>query len=414
MSIIQKFIQTRRFLFQPFNAVYLIAWGAILLGYWRGINNHIPILGTMTDELEWCIILAPILLSLPKLLKRITMYDHMFVFACFILYVVNILLYPQNEEVLLGRLFSFSILTLPYYYIGVSLDIKKFYKSFYYISVIAIYMCAFYELLYAQSASYTGDTSEYNMGLAYDILPHVLMVSWWALKELGIFNIVSMLLGLLLLLSLGTRGPVICAIVFIAVYLLFIRPSKYQKMMRIITISLVVFAISFLDQFMMFMQMLTFQLGMSTRIFDKYFEGEMETSVGRDYIRETLLRELSNDNSLLGHGILGSYSYVNTYPHNIVLDFLFSFGSVFGVVLLVCILFIIIRMLIKYSQDEINKSFGIILVITSVLKLCFSSTFIDDAMFFMLLGYCANSIRKIEYDKTYFTLPIPSVENEFI
>ena len=132
-------------------------------------------------------------------------------------------------------------------------------------------MCAFYELLYAQSASYTGDTSEYNMGLAYDILPHVLMVSWWALKKLGIFNIVSMLLGLLLLLSLGTRGPVICAIVFIAVYLLFIRPSKYQKTMRIITISLAVFAISFLDQFMMFMQMLTIQLGMSTRIFDKYF-----------------------------------------------------------------------------------------------------------------------------------------------
>lgn len=262
MNIKQRLIKAICFLSQPFNAVYLIAWGAILLGYWRGINNHIPILGTMTDELEWCIVLVPILLSLSKLLKRITKYDHMFVFACFILYVVNILLYPQNEEVLLGRLFSFSILTLPYYYIGVSLDIKRFYKSFYYISVIAIYMCAFYELVYAQSASYIGevDTSEYNMGLAYSILPHVLMVSWSALKKLGLFKIVSMLLGLLLLLSLGTRGPVICAIVFIAVYLLFIRPSKYQKTMRIATISLAIVAFSFLDRFMMFMQMLTFQL----------------------------------------------------------------------------------------------------------------------------------------------------------
>ncbi len=394
MNIKQRLIKAICFLSQPFNAVYLIAWGAILLGYWRGINNHIPILGTMTDELEWCIVLAPILLSLPKLLKRITMSDHMFVFACFIWYVVNILLYPQNEEVLLGRLFSFSILTLPYYYIGVSLDIKKFYKSFYYISVIAIYICAFYELLYAQSASYTGDTSEYNMGLAYDILPHVLMVSWWALKKLGLFNIVSMLLGLMLLLSLGTRGPVICAIVFIAVYLLFIRPSKYQKTMRIATISLTIVAVSFLDQFMMFMQMLTFQLGMSTRIFDKYFEGEMETSVGRDYIRETLIRELMSDSTLSGHGILGSYSYVNTYPHNIVLDFLFSFGWIFGIVLLLSLLYIIIRMLIKCSQNEINRSFGILLVASSILGLCFSSTFVDDAMFFMLLGYCINSLRK--------------------
>lgn len=397
MSIIQNLIQARRFLFQPFNAVYLIAWGAILLGYWRGINNHLPVLGTMTDELEWCIVLAPILLSLPRLWKRIKTSDHIFVFACLIFYLLNIQLFPQNADVLVNRLFSFSLLTLPYYYIGVTLDIKRFYKFFYYISVVAVFMCAFYELLYAQSASYTGDvdTLEYNMELAYSILPHVLMVSWRALKSFVILNIAPMLLGLMLLLSFGTRGPVICAIVFIAIYLLFIRPSKYQKTMRIITVACAVYAMSFLDQFMTFMQLMTFQLGMSTRIFDKYFEGELEDSSGRDYIRETLLRELSIDNSLFGHGVLGSYPYVNTYPHNIVLEFLFSFGWVWGIAILFCIVYIIAKMLINTHQCEINVTFGIILVIASILKLCFSSTFVDDALFFMLLGYCVNSSRKI-------------------
>lgn len=397
MSIIQNLIQARRFLFQPFNAVYLIAWGSILLGYWRGINNHLPVLGTLTDELEWCIVLAPILLSLPRLWKRIKTSDHLFVFACFIFYLLNIQLFPQNADVLVNRLFSFSLLTLPYYYIGVTLDIKRFYNSFYYISVVAVFMCAFYELLYAQSASYTGDvdTSEYNMELAYSILPHVLMVSWRSLKSFVILNIAPMLLGLMLLLSFGTRGPVICAIVFIAIYLLFIRPSKYQKTMRIITVACAVYAMSFLDQFMTFMQLMAFQLGMSTRIFDKYFEGELEDSSGRDYIWETLLRELSIDNSLFGHGVLGSYPYVNTYPHNIVLEFLFSFGWVWGIAILFCIVYIIAKMLINTHQCEINVTFGIILVIASILKLCFSSTFVDDALFFMLLGYCVNSSRKI-------------------
>lgn len=397
MSIIQNLIQARRFLFQPFNAVYLIAWGSILLGYWRGINNHLPVLGTMTDELEWCIVLAPILLSLPKLWKRIKTSDHIFVFACLIYYLLNIQLFPQNADVLVNRLFSFSLLTLPYYYNGVTLDIKRFYNFFYYISVVAVFMCAFYELLYAQSASYTGDvdTSEYNMELAYSILPHVLMVSWRALKRFVLLNIAPMLLGLMLLLSFGTRGPVICAIVFIAIYLLFIRPSKYQKTMRIITVACAVYAMSFLEQFMTFMQLMTFQLGMSTRIFDKYFEGELEDSSGRDYIRETLLRELSIDNSLFGHGVLGSYPYVNTYPHNIVLEFLFSFGWVWGIAILFCIVYIIAKMLINTHQCEINVTFGIILVIASILKLCFSSTFVDDALFFMLLGYCVNSSRKI-------------------
>ena len=397
MSIIQNLIQARRFLFQPFNAVYLIAWGSILLGYWRGINNHLPVLGTMTDELEWCIVLAPILLSLPKLWKRIKTSDHIFVFACLIYYLLKIQLFPQNADVLVNRLFSFSLLTRPYYYIGVTLDIKRFYNFFYYISVVAVFMCAFYELLYAQSASYTGDvdTSEYNMELAYSILPHVLMVSWRALKRFVLLNIAPMLLGLMLLLSFGTRGPVICAIVFIAIYLLFIRPSKYQKTMRIITVACAVYAMSFLEQFMTFMQLMTFQLGMSTRIFDKYFEGELEDSSGRDYIRETLLRELSIDNSLFGHGVLGSYPFVNTYPHNIVLEFLFSFGWVWGIAILFCIVYIIAKMLINTHQCEINVTFGIILVIASILKLCFSSTFVDDALFFMLLGYCVNSSRKI-------------------
>lgn len=397
MSIIQNLIQARRFLFHPFNAVYLIVWGSILLGYWRGINNHLPVLGTMTDELEWCIVLAPILLSLPRLWKRIKTSDHIFVFACLIFYLLNIQLFPQNADVLVNRLFSFSLLTLPYYYIGVTLDIKRFYNFFYYISVVAVFMCAFYELLYAQSASYTGDvdTSEYNMELAYSILPHVLMVSWRALKSFVILNIAPMLLGLMLLLSFGTRGPVICAIVFIAIYLLFIRPSKYQKTMRIITVACAVYAMSFLDQFMTFMQLMTFQLGMSTRIFDKYFEGGLGDSLGRDYIRETLLRELSIDNSLFGHGVLGSYPYVNTYPHNIVLEFLFSFGWVWGIAILFCIVYIIAKMLINTHQCEINVTFGILLVIASILKLCFSSTFVDDALFFMLLGYCVNSSRKI-------------------
>ena len=228
-----------------------------------------------------------------------------------------------------------------------------------YISVVAVFMCAFYELLYAQSASYTGDvdTSEYNMELAYSILPHVLMVSWRALKSFVILNIAPMLLGLMLLLSFGTRGPVICAIVFIAIYLLFIRPSKYQKTMRIITVACAVYAMSFLDQFMTFMQLMTFQLGMSTRIFDKYFEGELEESSGRDYIRETLLRELSIDNSLFGHGVLGSYPYVNTYPHNIVLEFLFSFGWVWGIAILFCIVYIIAKMLINthMRKDFLEK-----------------------------------------------------------
>ena len=365
----QNILDTKRFVVQPYNAVFLIAWGVMLLGYWRGINNHLPVLGSMTDELEYCIVLLPILLSLPKFLKQIKPEDHFFVIGCLFLYTLNFFFFPQNEVALIKRWLNYSIFTVPFYYIGVTLDIKKFIKAFYYVSITAVIICAFYELSYLQSSSYTGDsdTSEYNMDLAYNLLPHVLMVSWQALKSTRLWKI----------------------------YLLFIRPSKYQKTIRVITISVSIFVISFLDQFMLFMQVFTYQIGMSTRIFDKYLEGDLDKSAGRDYIRETIMRELSTDDSLLGHGILGSYKYVGTYPHNIVLDFLFSYGWFFGTLLLFIILIIIVKMLRACRYDETLLVFGVLLVISSILKMCFSGTYIDDTLFFFLLGYCVqNGLRK--------------------
>lgn len=390
MKLKQNILEAKRFVIQPYNAVFLIAWGVMLLGYWRGINNHLPVLGNMTDELEIFIVILPILLSLPTFLKRIKPEDHLFVIVCLLLYTLNFFFFPQNFDALAKRWLNFSIFTVPYYYIGVTLDIKKFIKAFYIVSITAVIVCAFYELFYLQSSSYVGDvdSSEYNMDLAYNMLPHVLMVSWQALKNMRLWRFAIMLLGLMLMLSFGTRGPVVCAIMFIAFYLLFIRHSKYQKTMRVVIIAISIFAISFLEQFMLFMQVFTYQIGMSTRIFDKYFEGDLAQSSGRDYIRETIIRELSTDNSLFGHGILGSYKYVGTYPHNIVLDFLFSYGWVFGTLLLILILFFIVKMIYACRNDETLLVFGVLLVISSILKMCFSGTYIDDTIFFFLLGYC--------------------------
>lgn len=394
--LLQRMKSVKPFLKNPYLVTFLIAWGAILLGYWRGINNHLPVLGNFTDELEWAIVLVPLIFGSSAFVRRLSFFDFAFVFGCIFFYLLNFVLYPQNENALFKRLFSFTVLTIPYYFIGAALDIKRFYKVFFYVSCVSICICAFYNLSYAKSASYAGDmdVSEYNMSLAYNILQHVLMVSWVALKEMKPWKIGMMILGLFMLLSMGTRGPVVCAIVFIAVYLLFFKPSKYQKTMRAVVISVAVYAISFLDSFMMFMLITLQQLGLSTRIFDKYFDGGLEESVGRDFIRETIIRELGTDNSIFGHGILGSYKYVGTYAHNIILDFLFSFGIVVGTGLLLMLAYLICRAFLRTRHCETEQVFLLLLVIASLLKMCFSGTFIDDTLFFFLIGYCVQICRK--------------------
>lgn len=375
--------------------IYMIAWGTMLLGYWRGINNHIPILRNFTDELEWMIILIPLFFSLPSFAGKLRAFDYLFVSGCLLFYLLNFVLYPQNDDFLYNRLFNFAVITLPVYFVGATIDIRNLYGVFFTISCIAILFCAFYNLFYVGSSSYSGDAdvSEYNMDLAYNLLPHVLFVSWVSLREMDVWKLLIMLLGLFLLLSLGTRGPVVCAISFITVYLLFFKRTRYQKSFRIAVVMIAVLLLSFLRPFMLFMQFLLQQLGLSTRIFDKYFDDTLEDSSGRDFIRETLIDELSIDNGVFGHGILGSYNYVNTYAHNIVLDFLFSFGLIIGPILLICLALLLFKAFRKMRGNEDEQVFLILLIVASIVKLLFSGTFVDDMLFFFLIGYSIQHCR---------------------
>jgi hypothetical protein len=93
----------------------------------------------------------------------------------------------------------------------------------------------------------------------------------------------------------------------------------------------------------------------------------------------------------LGHGILGSYNYVSTYPHNIFVEFVFTFGWIPGIALLIAISTLILFAFYHAKTEE--RGFLLLLLCATIVKLNFSSTFIDDALFFMLLGYCFQCIR---------------------
>lgn len=392
--ILSKIKSYSHFVFSnPLHFIICIAWGSILLGYWRGINNKIPLLGNFTDELEYLIVLVPLCFSLkywPKLLKST---DIVFVLCCILYYLLNYIIFPENADYLDKRFFSFAFLVLPYFFVGTTLDIRKYLDVFYLISVVSILVCAFYQFFYVQGASYSGDvdTEQYNMALAYNILPHVLMASWIALRDLKMLKILVMLLGVFLLLSLGTRGPAVCEIIFIIIYLLLFKPTKHKILKNVTILSIGICILSFIDTIMLSLQLFIMQMGLSTRIFDKFFDGELGTSDGRNIITTTLLSELKVDDSILGHGILGSYNYVGTYPHNIFVEFVFTFGWIPGIALLIAI-FTLILFAFYHAKTE-ERSFLLLLICATIVKLNFSSTFIDEALFFMLIGYCIHCIR---------------------
>lgn len=387
---------------QPFNLLCMIAWGSVLLGYWRGINNKLPLLKDFTDELEWLIVLVPLVLSIRPISYRLKVNDVFVTVGCVFVYLLNFIIFPENSKALEQHLFLYAVLALPYYMYGIILDVDKFLKPLFYVSLTSIIITIFYLLIYLQGGGGSSDidTTQYNMALSYDMLQHVLLVSWITLKERKLWQWPFMVLGILLLLSLGTRGPILCLIVFITTYVLFFQQMRHKRTIRLLAVSLALVAITYLEQIALFFQALTIQYGMSTRIFDKFLEGEIEASDARDYIRDTLYHELSCDTNGFGFGLCGSYKYVNTYPHNMFLEFWFSFGWVIGSILLLLLFILIIKSYISCRHNRNQLVFLSLLVCGSIIKLQMSSTFLDEALFFMLIGFCINTLR----NKKQFTI----------
>lgn len=379
----------------PFNLLCMIAWGYILLGYWRGINNKLPLLKEFTDELEWLIVLVPLVLSIRPISYRLKVNDVFVTVGCFFVYLLNFIIFPENSKALEQHLFLYAVLALPYYLYGIILDVDKFLKPLFYVSLTSIIITILCQLIYLQGGGGSSDidTTDYNMSLSYNMLQHVLLVSWITLKERKLWQLPFMILGILLLLSLGTRGPLLCMIVFITTYVLFFQQIKYKNTIRFMVITLAFVAITYLEQIALFFQALIIQYGMSTRIFDKYLNGEIEVSDARDYIKDTLYHELNCDTNGLGFGLCGSYKYVGTYPHNMFLEFWFSFGWVIGSLLLLLLFSLMIKSSIACRHNRNQLVFLLLLVCGSIIKLQMSGTFLDDALFFMLIGFCINTLR---------------------
>ena len=376
-----------------------ILWGMLLLDYMRGIINHLPLLNNYTDEIETLVVTIPMICSIPYFIKRLKPLDYVFITVVALIYGLNFVIYTQNIPYLENHAYSFLCTVLPFYLVGRILELHKLETLFFYVSVIAILISAFYYLSYAQNLADI-DTEEYNMSASYKLLPHVIMVLWITLKDSNLWKVCITIIGILLIIAFGTRGPLVCIIVYAAIYLFFIKPYKHRNLIRVVIVSMSIFIFKYMDMLMLFMQGILLKLNMSTRILDKYFEQELSISDGRYSIEHKLVSVMQTDGNIFGHGICSSWYYINTYPHNLLLDFVFSYGYIIGSILL-CIFAGIVIIAIYRCRMTDNRDFILVLICCSIVKLFMSSTYLDDTLFFMLLGYCITQLNNSRCTKVH-------------
>ena len=366
-------------------------WGLSMFGYIIGFAKGLPFLGQFAETIPYFAIVVPLLFSLKYISNKLSIIDYCFYMTVLFIYIIEFALYPYNSEIQ-KHAYSFLVIVLPCFFIGRLINIKDVDELLYLVSLIGVVLTSAYYLIYAQFNTKI-ETEHYNMDGAYDLLRFSLYVISYAIRKKTILSILVSLMSVVMILSFGTRGPLLCVIVFVAFFVLIFGKFKYAKIIKTSTVILFGFLYLYIDEFMLFLQRSLQSLHMSTRIVDNYFRDELDVSEARvDFIDELLQVMNSGSFPLFGEGLCGSYKYIGIYPHNLLIELLFSFGYVCGGIIFVLIIVLFIRAMI-ISNDITEKSFLLLLFCSSILKLMMSGSFLDESTFFMLIGYSLVVIR---------------------
>ena len=242
--------------------------------------------------------------------------------------------------------------------------------------------------------------NEDNMVLSYSVLFPTMYLYYYFSRTKKKIDLLFFLIGVGMILMLGTRGPLVCLIVFLLVFL-FLNYRHNAVMTINLLLALGIFYI-FLRPIMIILMFLARIVGLSTRIFEKFLEDELidyENSSGRNKIQEILWSYISNDRGGIGYG-LGSDRIVgleNAYAHNLVYEIWMDFGLYIGSILLILFVLFITKVFRKaYGSEKFNLF--LILLIWSVGHLMLSGSYLQDFQVYFFIGYCVNILRS-HYDQ---------------
>ena len=399
-----KLVQESKLIKQKDHEIYftiliVLLWcNSILLDYVRGAMLKIPILSFTADLVIPIVIGAMFLLSMKSIASRLCSTDLLFIMGMLVVYFAHWAIYPGNSYYYEGNMWSFLLGRLPLYFVGVAFCSEKqeerltiLYKA----SVATIYCFAVYHLVRQPLDNFTLGTGDMNS--SYNLLPHACLVFYRMMQKPNGWNISAFTLSALLLFLLGSRGPVLCIVIFAAVVLFMGKNIKRPVMFLII--AFVALLAIFIEDFLYIVLGWAYDLaetfGLSTRVFDKYLSGDFAVSDTRIQIRNAVMHYL-NENPIFGLGIYGDRRVAGGhYAHNILIEILGQYGYVLGSIALITIAVYVIRAyLFSRSSGDAVGVLVLMLLMGCNLKLMVSGSYLAEPFFFFLIGYCTAQLRR--------------------
>ena len=320
------------------------------------------------------------------LILRITLY----IVIC-AMYGVQYLFYKENNAVLIEYAERFLLSSLPLFFIGLSADISSVKQILYKLSIVSVYAMIIYRFVYGGGMVLTDYWWREDMVSSYNLLQHLLFVMLMMFERPTILNVVTTIIGVVLMISFGSRGPIVAVVVFAFMYAMIIKKWKHPlRTKSLFTLVICMFTL-FYEPILKLLMSITEKMGMSKRIYTRLLEGTMFSASGRDDIQKQVFNAIWK-NPIFGYGFGADQTLTGSYSHNIAIELWISLGIFIGTAVLIWMVIKMIRG-INTAHDNFCKGFLLLLICCSFLKLLMSSTFLNEGLLYLMLGICVSYIR---------------------
>jgi hypothetical protein len=335
--------------------------------------------------------------ALPAVLRRSKIKFIGVYFVAMFIFLMHYVIFPENRIYIISLLFPLFFMCLPAFIY--TLSIREFFifkevtrRAGYIVFVVGFLIGV---LIFMKKAS----IGSYSMSLSYYMLLPTLVFFNEIMEKLSIKNFVFFILSMLIILSLGSRGAVLCILLFI--FLKFFSPHSKKSFTKIIIsfsiLGIGIITLIFLDKIIELFYNLLLSYGINSRTLRLFLSGGVYLS-GRDRIYGSVIVEILQ-RPLLGIGIAGDRRFIGGgYAHNLFIEILGNFGIAFGLIISICLLILIIKSL--FIKGKENYDLIIMWLSLGFVHLMVSSSYLIDIKFWIFIGLIMNLIKgKKVYNK---------------
>ena len=259
-------------------------------------------------------------------------------------------------------------------------DYHMFYEYIVKLSYVVLGLCTLIYFFHIRTLS-TNLVFSYTLLLA--VLIHIVELK--LKKKITILFVVLFELGMLL--TYGSRGTLVCLMVFVLLFLLK-DMNKKEKLYLILAgiIMLIGYQVAYRTGMVRQLYKMFMDNGKYIRILDLLSSGEFFSNNGRFDIYKEYFNYII-EKPLFGWGI-GADLCIGWFPHNIIIEIVFNFG-----ILSVAIFYIMVKLVknmffVFWKMD--TNSLSLILLTSGVFPLFFSTSYLEWMYFWMFLGLLIN------------------------